>query len=178
MWHLTSGTWHVTHDTWHLANMVSKFKVNNLEVMVFWRVGWKGSVTQWINESETKVFVEHPQLADASLQEDMAVSYIFRWCLKIMPDSYKCSDNSNWWLQVMGAVDGSIFIGTTFRFKMAAWKLWDVPQICKSWNEKKSPDSTNIQDFYKSDRGSQTETETVCEACARGKGSVLDMYAV
>ena len=64
MWHLTPDMWHMTHDTghvtgdmWHLTQwqmmkIVSKFQgssPNCLGVMVFWRFGGKGLLTEWIN---------------------------------------------------------------------------------------------------------------------------------
>ena len=59
MWHMTSDMGHGTHDMWHMTcethgvlNIVSKchvFSSNGLGVMMFWRLGGKGWLSQWIN---------------------------------------------------------------------------------------------------------------------------------
>ena len=67
MWHLTCDKWHVTHDTWHMTrdmrhgtcemlwgvNIISKFQLpssSGLRFMLFWRLGGKGSISDWINQ--------------------------------------------------------------------------------------------------------------------------------
>ena len=57
--------WQVTCDTQEGVNIVSKFQVpsyNGLGVMMFWRLGGKGLLTDLINEWVAKVFVEQPRL--------------------------------------------------------------------------------------------------------------------
>ena len=58
-WHMTCDTWQVTHDRWHVTHdtwcgvtILSKFQLsssNGLGVMMCWRSGGKGSLTQLIN---------------------------------------------------------------------------------------------------------------------------------
>ena len=57
--------WSMTHDMQQVVNMVSIIQVpsfNGLGVILFWRFGGKGSVTDWMNELITKVLVEQPRL--------------------------------------------------------------------------------------------------------------------
>ena len=63
------------------------------------------------------------------------------------PQVINASDNRCWWLKVMGAINGSIFMSTTSCFRLAAWELWNVPQKCKKL--------CNLQDLYRSDWASQ-----------------------
>ena len=56
----TRDMWHVTRDKWHLicdilwgVNTLSKFKLpssSGLWFMIFYRLGGKGSLTDWMNE--------------------------------------------------------------------------------------------------------------------------------
>ena len=69
-WHVTRDMWHVTRDMWHVTcdmlwgvNILSKFQLPSsygLWFMIFWRFGGKGWLTDSINQSITKVFVEQP----------------------------------------------------------------------------------------------------------------------
>ena len=59
-WHVTPDTWNATRDTLHVSrdtqgvvSIVSKFQVPSYDgfgVIIFWRLGGKGSVTEWIND--------------------------------------------------------------------------------------------------------------------------------
>ena len=59
-WHLTPDSLHVTPDTWHMSftmwwelNILSKFKLPSsfdLGVMMFWRLGGKGWLTDWLSQ--------------------------------------------------------------------------------------------------------------------------------
>ena len=61
IWHLTPDIWHMTHDTWHLTchtwwgvNILSKVQLSSshyLGVMMFWRFGGKGWLTQLIGKT-------------------------------------------------------------------------------------------------------------------------------
>ena len=58
MWHVTCDTWQVTHDMRHVTcdmlwgvTILSKFQLPNsfgLLFMIFWRLGGKGSLNEWI----------------------------------------------------------------------------------------------------------------------------------
>ena len=56
---MTPDTWHLTHDTWHVTNgwgssILSKLQLPSsygLGVMMFWRLGGKGSLTDWLTQS-------------------------------------------------------------------------------------------------------------------------------
>ena len=60
IWHVTCDTWHMTRDMRHVTcdmlwavNLLSKFQLpssSGLWVMIFWRLGGKGSHSDWINE--------------------------------------------------------------------------------------------------------------------------------
>ena len=53
-WHVTCDIWHVTHDTWHVTHgrgwtFSKSFSSLALTVFqVFWRLGGKGSLDEWI----------------------------------------------------------------------------------------------------------------------------------
>ena len=52
--HLTCDTWHMTltYDTWWGVNILSKCQLpssNGLRLMISWRLGGKGWVTEWIS---------------------------------------------------------------------------------------------------------------------------------
>ena len=52
MWHMTGDTWQVTRDTWCGVNILSKFQFsssNNLGLMMFWRSGGKGWMSDSVN---------------------------------------------------------------------------------------------------------------------------------
>ena len=58
-----SSAWHVTNDTQGAGNIVLKFQgpsSHGWEVMMFWELGGRGSLTEWMNQRVTKVFVEQP----------------------------------------------------------------------------------------------------------------------
>ena len=62
---MTCDTRHVTHDTWCGVNVLSKFKLsssNGLGVMMFWRSGGKGWMSDSVNQLITILFVEQPRL--------------------------------------------------------------------------------------------------------------------
>ena len=50
--------WQVTRDMWHASPVTCSY---SLGVIMFWRLGGKVSLT-WVNQWDTNVFVEHPQL--------------------------------------------------------------------------------------------------------------------
>ena len=59
--------WHMTCDMSHMGveNIDSKFQgpdSNDLWLMIFWRYGEKGWVSDLNNEWKSKVFVEQPRL--------------------------------------------------------------------------------------------------------------------
>ena len=68
MWHVRRDMWHVRRDTWHVlgrGNILSKFQLPSsylLWFMILWRSGGKGWVTEWINQSVTRLFIEQPRL--------------------------------------------------------------------------------------------------------------------
>ena len=62
--HVTWYTWHVKRDTQEVMNFVPKFQlpnINSFVVMMFSKIERK-SISQWINEWITEVFVEQPRL--------------------------------------------------------------------------------------------------------------------
>ena len=69
MWHLECDTWHLTHDMCHMkcdtmwgVKILSKFQLSSSYgsgVMMFWG---KGSLTDWLTEQISMVFVEQPRL--------------------------------------------------------------------------------------------------------------------
>ena len=61
-WHMTHDTWHMTCDTWWELSILSKVQLSSSHgwgVMMFWRIGGNGWVTQLLM---TEVFVEQPWL--------------------------------------------------------------------------------------------------------------------
>ena len=63
MGHVTCDMWHVTCDMFGLVNILSKFQLPSsfcLWFMIKWRSWGKGSLTQWINELITRLFIEQP----------------------------------------------------------------------------------------------------------------------
>ena len=82
-WHVTPGLWQVTRDTWHMlwgVNFLSKFQPPSsygLWFMIYWRMGWKGLRTDFINEWMTKVFVEQPQLYQVCKSHSLTISAHF-----------------------------------------------------------------------------------------------------
>ena len=71
-WHVTCDTWHMTRDTWHVTcdmyggvNILSKFQLPSsycLIFMILWRYWGKGSLTDSMNQSVTRLFIEQPRL--------------------------------------------------------------------------------------------------------------------
>ena len=66
-WHVTCDMWHVTRDTFGVVNILSKFQLPNsyrLWFMILWRSGEEKAygLTDWINESMTRLFIEQPRL--------------------------------------------------------------------------------------------------------------------
>ena len=47
---VTPDFWHVTCDTWHTEDGDQVLSSHGLGVMMFWRLGGKGSLTDWMNE--------------------------------------------------------------------------------------------------------------------------------
>ena len=70
-WHMTHDTWHMTHDTWHVTCCGGWTFSQNFSSLAFMVCDlWyledlekkADRLTEWTNESMTKVFVEQPRL--------------------------------------------------------------------------------------------------------------------
>ena len=111
MWHMTHDTWHRTHDMWHVTcdelevvNLDRTFQVassNSLGVMVFWRYLNKGSVTKWMNQLMTRVFVEQPKCGSVKHSNRDTIK-ILTWLTLIMfIDLFSLNMPTNFFLFVL-----------------------------------------------------------------------------
>ena len=89
-WFMSHGTWHMRYDMFCEANIVQKFQLpcsNGVRVMLFWRLGGKGWLTEWMNHEGdcriTTVFLEQTLALPGSSKKPAAhtVGADPSWCI-------------------------------------------------------------------------------------------------